>query len=70
MPKIIIEMLEGRSVEEKKRLVANLTNAVVDALRVDPEIVNINIHENPKENVARGGRLFSEIYPGKFTSGK
>ena len=68
MPKIFIEMLEGRTVEEKKLLVKKVTDAVVEALEVDPEIVNINLCEHAKHNVARGGRLYSEIYPGKFTS--
>ncbi len=60
MPNIFIETFEGRSTDEKKKLVEGITYVVSQVWNVDKETVNIRILENKRENVARGGILFSE----------
>lgn len=60
MPKLFIEMLEGRTLEQKRELVKAVTAAVADSLNIAYEEVLINIHENPKENVAKGGILLAD----------
>ena len=60
MPNIFIETFEGRTFEEKKELVSKITDVVSETWNVDKEVVNIRIMENKRENVARGGKLFSE----------
>lgn len=60
MPNIFIETFEGRSLEEKRKVVEEITNAVSQIWNVDKEVVNIRILENKRENVARGGKLFSD----------
>lgn len=60
MPNIFIETFEGRSIDEKKKVIEEITNVVSQAWNVDKETVNIRILENKRENVARGGILFSE----------
>jgi 4-oxalocrotonate tautomerase len=57
MPRLIVQQIEGRSVEQKRELARRLTDAVVDILNVDPETVTVFIEEVPPENFARGGVL-------------
>lgn len=60
MPNIFIETFEGRSIDEKRKVVEAITDAVSQIWNVDKEVVNIRILENKRENVARGGKLFSD----------
>jgi 4-oxalocrotonate tautomerase len=60
MPEVIIELAEGRSVEQKRALVKDITEAVVRHAGVTPDAVTVIIHENPKTDKAKGGVLFSE----------
>ena len=59
MPVVIIEMWEGRSVSQKKQLVAGITSVITD-MGVPPEAVHIIIKDNPKHNWATAGKLASE----------
>jgi 4-oxalocrotonate tautomerase len=61
MPVIIINMLEGRSAGKKKKLLRKVTDAVVEALEVEPESVRIIINEIPKENFAVAGLPIEEF---------
>jgi 4-oxalocrotonate tautomerase len=60
MPEVIIELAEGRSVEQKRALVKDITDAVVRHAGVTADAVTVIIHENPKTDKAKGGVLFSE----------
>ena len=60
MPIVTVEMFEGRTVEQKKKLVEDITSAVTK-LGVSPEAVYIIIKDNPKHNCAKGGKLASEL---------
>ena len=57
MPTIIVEADEGRTVEQKRGLVKDITEAVCKHFKVEPQTVTIHIHEGKKENRARGGKL-------------
>ena len=57
MPRLIIQSLAGRSVEQKRELTRRLSEVVVDVYKVDPQTVTIYIEEVPPENFARGGLL-------------
>ena len=59
MPVVIVEMWEGRSVEQKKQLGEGIT-AVMTKMNIAPEAVHIIIKDNPKHNWATGGKLASE----------
>ncbi len=59
MPIVIVEMWEGRTVEQKKKLVDGITSVIVD-MGVPTEAVHIIIKDNPKHNWATGGKLASE----------
>ena len=57
MPLILIQADEGRTVEQKRGLVKDITDAVCKNFNVPPEAVSIVINEGKKENRARGGKL-------------
>ncbi len=59
MPVVIIEMWEGRTVEQKKKLAEGITLAMTD-LGISREAIQIIIKDNPKHNWAIGGKLASE----------
>ena len=60
MPIIHVNLYEGRSLEQRKKLVVAMTEAVVKSLEVKPEAVRIVLHDLPKHNVAVAGVLASE----------
>ena len=63
MPTYHIEMLEGRTTEQKKKLVEEITRVTVEVLGSAPESVDILITDVKRENWATGGRLWSEPRP-------
>ena len=60
MPTYHVEMLEGRTVEQKKKLVEAITRVTVEVLGSAPESVDILITDVKRENWATGGKLWSE----------
>lgn len=58
MPLIVVKMLEGRSVEQKRRLVREMTTVVAKYTGAPEEQVDVIIEDYPKENWAKGGVLF------------
>ena len=57
MPLITVKILEGRTVEQKRGLVRDITKAVVDNLKSDPGSVWIDIVDMSKENFSKAGQL-------------
>jgi 4-oxalocrotonate tautomerase len=55
MPIIEMHLLEGRSIEMKRKAVAAITDAVIESLEVRREQVRILITEHGSENFAVGG---------------
>lgn len=60
MPIISIRLAKGRSIDQKRRLVAEITRAVTDSLDLPPDLVSIQIEEFDRENWATGGELHSD----------
>jgi 4-oxalocrotonate tautomerase len=60
MPRIIIQAITGRTVEQKRELARRITDTVVEVLAVDPDTVTIRIEEVPPENFARAGLLAAD----------
>jgi 4-oxalocrotonate tautomerase len=65
MPEIHVYAAEGRSLDQKRQLVKEITESVVRNFSVPPEVVVVQIIEAPKTLKARGGVLFSEMPPPK-----
>ena len=57
MPFVTVKMAKGRSLEVKRRLVAELTKVIADILDVKPEWVTVLLEEYDRENWASGGNL-------------
>ncbi len=60
MPFVNVRMLEGRSHDQKRRLVKAITDAMADICDAKPEGTMIVIDEVPRDHWARGGVLISE----------
>jgi 4-oxalocrotonate tautomerase len=57
MPRITIEADEGKTIEQKRGIVKDITEAVTKNFKVPPEAVSIIIHETGRENRAKAGKL-------------
>lgn len=60
MPVYRLQMFEGRTPEQKKKLVEEVTRVTVEVLGCKPESVDIIIEDVAKSNWAKAGRLCSE----------
>jgi 4-oxalocrotonate tautomerase len=63
MPELVIYLLEGRSVEDKRALVKDVTGAVVKTLGVPQESVTISLVETARTDKGKGGVLFADMKP-------
>ncbi|ALV22580.1 MAG: 2-hydroxymuconate tautomerase [Carnobacterium sp.] len=57
MPFIHIELVEGRTAEQKANLVKEVTEAVVKNTGASKESVHVILNEMKKSNYAKGGEL-------------
>lgn len=57
MPILQIELLKGRTLEQKRAMVKKVTEAITETLNCPKEAVRIIIREMDKENFARAGTL-------------
>ncbi len=60
MPTYHVEMMEGRTLAQKKKLVEEITRVTVEVLGSPPGSVDIIITDVKRENWATGGKLWSE----------
>lgn len=60
MPSYHVEMIEGRTLAQKKQLVEAITRISVEILGGSPEGVDILITDVKRENWATGGKLWTE----------
>jgi 4-oxalocrotonate tautomerase len=61
VPEILVHIVEGRSLESKKALMRDITEAVVRNFSVPAERVVVQIVESPKHSKMRGGVAFDEM---------
>jgi 4-oxalocrotonate tautomerase len=59
MPTYHIEMIEGRTFEQKKKLVEEITRVTVEVLGGTPDAVDILITDVKRENWATGGMFWT-----------
>lgn len=70
MPLITIKIVGGKTVEEKRGLVKDVTEAVTKNTGAPPEAVSIDIVEYGLENLAHGGELLLDNPPPGLAKGK
>ncbi len=63
MPEVHIYLAEGRTVDQKRKLAREVTDAVTRNLNVPPEVVVVQFVESARDSKARGGVLFSDAPP-------
>ncbi len=62
LPVVIVEMWEGRTDEQKERLIKGITKAF-EEIGVPAEALNIIIHDIPKTNWGLRGGQASKLFP-------
>jgi 4-oxalocrotonate tautomerase len=60
MPLVTIQMVEGRTLEQKRMMVKDITDAIVKNIGCPPDAVNIAIIEGKRENFGKSGKLLSD----------
>ena len=60
MPEVHVFLAAGRTPEQKQKLMKSLSDAVVDTLGADPEVVTVQIIEAPLTDKMKGGKTFVE----------
>jgi 4-oxalocrotonate tautomerase len=57
MPVVVVQIWEGRTVGQKRRLARAITDAMIEHMEANPSGLHVAIHEYTKENWARAGVL-------------
>jgi 4-oxalocrotonate tautomerase len=60
MPEVHVYMAAGRTDEQKKGMMLDITRALVDNLAVSPEVVTVQIIEAPLTDKMKNGQTFEE----------
>lgn len=60
MPEVVVYALQGRSVDQKRALVKDITDAVVKNFGAPADAVTVQIVECPPTDKGKGGVLFSD----------
>ena len=60
MAHVQVTMLEGRTIEQKRRAVRRITEVLKEELGVKPEKLTIAFVEVPRHNYARNGVLIAD----------
>jgi 4-oxalocrotonate tautomerase len=60
MPTLHLEMHPGRTVEQKRAFVREVTRATAETLACPPESVDILISEVPRDAWAKAGKLLAD----------
>ena len=60
MPLVTVKAVEERTIDQKRGLVKDITEAVVKNFKVEPESVTVDIVEYNRENLAKAGQLFMD----------
>jgi 4-oxalocrotonate tautomerase len=61
MPEVYVHAVKGRTQEQKRALVKDITDAVVKNLGAPLEAVTVSLVETPKTAKGKGGVLFSDM---------
>lgn len=57
MPNVTIEWLQGRTLEQKRKVIAGITDLLVESADARREAVQVTFREMTKEDWGRGGLL-------------
>ncbi|RIK99618.1 MAG: tautomerase [Proteobacteria bacterium] len=68
MPEVIVHMAAGRTPEQKKKLMASISEAVVNSTGAALDAVTVQIVEAPLSDKMKGGQTFAERAAAKAKS--
>jgi 4-oxalocrotonate tautomerase len=60
MPVVTVQMFEGRTLDQKRKLVRAITDAMVEHAQARPDGLHVVLQEISKENWGRAGVLGSD----------
>jgi len=60
MPMVQITMLQGRTAEQKRKIVKRVTDALAEEAGARREAIIVAFHEVSKESYASGGELMAD----------
>ena len=69
MPEVHVFMAEGRTSEQKRRMMVDITQALVTNLDCPPGVVTVQIFEARWADKMKGGQTFEERYAAEIPSG-
>jgi len=58
MPIVTIRQLEGRSVEQKRKVAKEVTDVIAKIYQIESDRVMVNFFDMPNYNIAKAGKLF------------
>jgi 4-oxalocrotonate tautomerase len=63
MPLIQVTMLQGRTADQKRKIAARITDAMVEEAKASREAIVVTFIEVSKESYASGGVLIADKQP-------
>lgn len=60
MPFVQIDMIEGRTIEQKREMVQKITQVIAETAKCPMDAVSIVIREAKKEHIAKAGTLMCD----------
>jgi 4-oxalocrotonate tautomerase len=57
MPFVTIRQLEGRTVEQKRKVAKGVTDVIAEIYQVEPDKVIVNFFDMPDHHIAKAGKL-------------
>ncbi|MEG1641722.1 MAG: tautomerase family protein [Synergistaceae bacterium] len=65
MPIVVVNIKEGRSLDQKREMVAKMTDVLCDTMKVQPSSVKIIINEMKGDEFAHAGVLTCDAVAGE-----
>jgi 4-oxalocrotonate tautomerase len=62
MPLVTIKIIEGRTIEQKRGMIVDVTKAIVKNIGCPASAVNIDIMEMKPDNYANDGKLWCDTH--------
>jgi len=61
MPVVTIELIEGRTIDQKREMAKRITDVITEVAKVKEDAVEIIFHDMKKENYSKAGKLALDI---------
>lgn len=58
MPIVTIDLIEGRTVDQKREMAKQITETIKNVTRIPEDLVEVIFRDIKKENYSKGGKLF------------